>query len=647
MYSVLAFALFARLGAALVKAGVVWPTCAQPQTTLLGTQNLAMLTAFNVINDTLFQPTDAQPPFTAVMCNTTDYHSGKQTSALCVTPSSNPNANTYAVVGVELAGSNAPSDGTLVEVSFRVEFVEGIDTFNLFGYGFQVSTLLGYVTDEGLPVGPAFGLSTGSLPAYLAYPDWDTVVPLASVWPLQPGFFCDSLILFNENSSTPCKFYQLTDMSGPMRAAWFDVSVTFNMTAADTYVTRASVMYNGTNMLFSLADLTPRWSTVSHVPLSSQKYNPLLGIMSTRSPFRMWNLYANAVLPGCPTLSAVPVSSETTTATTIAASPATTETQASTPQTVATGETLPQSIGAPTTAATATSTTANANVSTNSMPVLMPADALHTSPRSITVVDDTPLFVALLVAFTCICCLVLSCTVFRKRIRRSAPVRAMYSAVPAPARRALCYPCHKLDYELGSNYEEGEQRPVDQQPYSHHLARPQLPPPIHNSLPRANAAVAVGDVPFDAVDAGDADVVDTDSPRTIVSGHGVGGGGGGGVANPPAPLHPSSDYALVGFASNRGDAGAGAHQSADEYSALPAGVGVPAVANGNAHDRTEYHLPPPPPPSSTGDVTLARSIAGVARPRSPTARRTAAGAHVEYDRVMLPPRYDRPGDKFE
>ena len=135
-------------------------------------------------------------------------------------------------------------------------------------------------------------------------------------------------------------------------------------------------------------------------------------------------------------------------------------------------------------------------------------------------------------------------------------------------------------------------------------------------------------MPFDAIDAGnDNDVVETDSPRTVSV-------GARGEAAVPATLHASSDYALVGFSSNRGAAKAG-----DEYSSLPAGVGVPAVANGNA-ERTEYDLPPPP----AFDTTLARSDVGAARPRSPTTRRAG---NVEYDRVMLTPRYDQPGDKFE
>jgi len=71
------------------------------------------------------------------------------------------------------------------------------------------------------------------------------------------------------------------------------------------------------------------------------------------------------------------------------------------------------------------------------------------------VIDDTPLFIALLVVFGSICCIVLLCSVFRKRIRRSPPVKALYHAVPPPMRRVFCWPCHKLDYELGSNYEEG------------------------------------------------------------------------------------------------------------------------------------------------------------------------------------------------
>ena len=471
-YLVLLLPLLAASPARTI-VGLKWPTCAQPTTTVLTGDSLQLLATIGPANDTFYQSPTTQPPFNATMCNATDTSlaSGAATPALCVIPSASPSANTYATIATQFSPVNQPQPGTLLTISYRLQFLEGIDSFNLFGYGFQAITFFGHFDSEYRPYGPSFGFSTGSLPAYQNYPDWDSIWPLGVVWPLTTSAFCDSLIQFNEYSATPCKFYTFLNSSDPIREGWFQVNVTFNIsvtlnasTPVSNYVTAASVVMSNGTVLFNLTDLTPRWSAepTNDTTLMS---SPVIGIVSARSPFKMWNLYASATLPGCP-----PTTTTTTTTTTlflptpVPLTPTTWATQvsavpASSPLSAQTLplSTTPGTIGsAPvgTTSATVTTTnTDESNATTSTGEQMM----LVTSPQfRPTEDDDTPLFIALLVVFGSICCIVLTCTVFRKRIRRSAPVKALYSAVPGPLRHVVCYPCRKLDYELGTTYEEGE-----------------------------------------------------------------------------------------------------------------------------------------------------------------------------------------------
>jgi len=126
----------------------------------------------------------------------------------------------------------------------------------------------------------------------------------------------------------------------------------------------------------------------------------------------------------------------------------------------------------------------------------------------------------------------------------------------------------------------------------------------------------------------------------------------------PAALHASSNYALVGFASNRGAAAAPppaapsmsalANAGRGEYSVLPAGIGSPAnaavPANGNRRAVAEYHSPPPPAHFII-DASASSTRAGV-RARSPPRR----AGNVLYDHVMIPPppaQYDQPNSKLD
>lgn len=457
--------------------GIVWPSCANQQstttTTLLGTGDVGRFTATGPTNDTIFQSPASVPLLHVGACASA---APDGTAQLCITPGAAPASNAYGMATVHITGTAAqpaPAAGTLVTVSYNVRFVDGVDTYNEFGYGYQLITAFGQLDAAQMPAAAAFGLATGSLPVYFNYPDWDSDVPLGSVWPLTATAQCDSLVTFNENSSTPCKFYQRSDIGAPLRAEWFAVSVTFNVSESSYYLTRATVLVNGTGApLFDVEAPPPRWSATPIVAGAT----PVLAFVSARSPAVIWNLYVSATLPNCATQRSTVVTTATTlppstgsgTAphTGISLSPIGTRMRGSnaSPSTTHAGTSGSRSDATSTGGSDVTSdsvvtatATGGERTSTNSSGssddnLLMSAQRSSSTGA----VDDTPLFIALLVVFGSICCVVLLCTVLRKRIRRSTPVKAMYASMPPAARRVCCYPCRKLDYELGSSYEEGE-----------------------------------------------------------------------------------------------------------------------------------------------------------------------------------------------
>jgi hypothetical protein len=420
--------------------GVVWPSCEQsrPTTTLMGTNGVTLLTVVGPANDTLYQPPVSHPPFTAVACNV----SGVSAPAVCVTPANAPASNTYATVAIEFVSQNTfVESGTQVTVSYSVQFIEDIDTYNLFLFGFELITFLGDEQSLQIPTAPAFALSTGSLMQYFNYPDWDSLVPMSIVYPLQTDNVCDSFGS-NENSTLPCAFRRADNMTQALRSGRFDVVVVFNLTTAGFYVTDALVTHVTAGVLFNLTNLPPRWSLTTNLSMTS----PVLGFVSARSPFQLWNLFVTAQSPNCPTSAPTPLVRPSRPATTFATATPSSQDGSTTDTTTESSEAL--------------STVTNIQTATATpIDVTEPPENLVDGHSAAQPVDETPLFIALLVVFGVICCVVLMCTVLRKRIRRSAPVRAIYNVTPSPLRAVCCYPCRKLDYELGAAYEEGK-RPL-------------------------------------------------------------------------------------------------------------------------------------------------------------------------------------------
>jgi len=418
-----------------------WPSCATSRLSVLlsGTQ-LGALTPYEALGSPFYQPVAT---FVGSVCGTTP-------GTYCLTPNNTPNANTYATVATRFVVSgtaNAPAPGTLVTARFSAQFLDHTDNYNEYVYGLQLWTFLGDYTPLGSePKGATFSLSTGSLLGNFKYPDWDVITPMALVFPLNTSHVCDSLIMFNENSSTPCKFYNDTPFTSALRWPRFDVEVVFNMTGVSNYLVSAIVRYNGSNMLFNLTNLQPHWTAI---PATPDGNNQVFGFISARSSVELSNISVTATL-NCP-----PTTKSTTslTATTVVPT-STTVVQTSS----SSSSTSPPGVPVTPITSTLTSGSLTSTESSNATNPDNPTINLRANDntRSRNATDDTALFTALFVTFAVICCCVLMCTLFRKRIRRSRPMKALYFSTPKPLRAALCMLCIKIDHETGATYEEGK-----------------------------------------------------------------------------------------------------------------------------------------------------------------------------------------------
>lgn len=613
---------------------VTWPTCdTQPTRVLVAPSQFAsVFTPSGPSTGPIYQP---PATINATLCGA---------DTLCFTPAFAPSANSYAALSarVLLAGAGVVP-GTLLRVAYSAQFVAGVDDYNEYNYGFDLITFFGaYGTS---PQGAAFALTTGSTPANYNYPDWDSLVPMCVAWPLGAEFFCDTLLSFNENSTTPCKFYRDTPYTSPLRAGQFDVEVLFNLTGQTAYFVSALVRNNGI-VLFNITDAVPRWTQSSANSTGPHE----LGFVSVRSPVRLFNVNISASVDCASTATPAPPSTRPSRPSFSPVSPSssTALVPASSAAGAGTSTNAQHSTADVSSSVTDSGSLASTNNTSGSNTVVSPRTTNNNSTSETNAVeeqalsgdnnaspsahDNTSLFISLVVVFTLICCVVLSCTVFRRRIRRSPPFKAVYRATPEVVRDLFCVSCSRIDHETGGVYESGEApRPGSPRGAAH----TRLPPPLC-SLPRVVDEVEFNAAAYDDND----DLASAVVPSTSVSIRRVSppppppapppNTGGSAAARHPSLNQANAEYSLVQFPRSPRSQTAARRTSSAENSGGGGGgyAPIPATASAGA-----YRAPSPPPPAY---VTVNAPVTGREMVRN--------GTKTIYDQVMVaaPPPYSSP-----
>jgi hypothetical protein len=399
----------------------------------------------------------------------------------CFVPMAGASVNPFAAVMMPFDSPTPLASNSVITIGYSIQYVEGFDIVNTFGYGFDSLVFFGSSDSMIAPSGPAFGLSTGSPMSNFAYPEFDVVVPMASVFPLRgaTNHLCDVLNLYNESSAMPCAFFEQTSFGQPLRTPRFDVTLKFNFTGSTLWLMSALVKYSPSNsVLVNLTNLAESWSSTPATPDKTHYF----GVISQRSPLQLTGIYLTVRPPvPCATTSTTTIATITTSKMTritpagpitspSTEPPSTTSTPSQQQQTTINGASQ-TSIDATTTTTHFTSSTSpnSAPLSTNGVTTITTTTInsnqtdpsvlslpLGTTPTENSVGGETELFITLFAVFAAICCCFIICTVLRKRVRRSARFRRLYFSAPRPVRVVFCFACRKADEEYQQDYQEGK-----------------------------------------------------------------------------------------------------------------------------------------------------------------------------------------------
>jgi hypothetical protein len=457
----------------------VWPQC--------GTQSVMLMTNY-------YQGFQKYMPSNSSMIFQNNFTFNCNTvlpTTACFVPASDNNVNPFAAILMPFDSPTPLLANSIITIGYTVLFVENIDSYNTFGYGFDVIGFFGSSDSLLQPSAPAMGLSTGSFASNYLYPELDVLIPMVTVMPLRGanGHVCDTLNLYNATSSLPCVFFQQTQYSQSYRSWPFTVTLTFNFTGSSLWLMSALVFISSTGLVANLTNLQESWSSSPATPNGTHYF----GLISQRSPLELTGVYLSVRPPVACTTSSAKTTTSTSITTSTAKQTRTTQlpqspTQSTTNSAQPLSTTLPVSqstslgvamstttgatstvIDSPTTTSTeftnsssttqpqsipitTNSPTIQPNQTTTSLPIISNAP-LETNSHS-SIGGETELFIALFSVFAVICCCFIMCTLLRKRVRRLPSFRRIYFNTPRPLRLIFFFACRKTDDEQMQDYQE-------------------------------------------------------------------------------------------------------------------------------------------------------------------------------------------------
>lgn len=372
---------------------------------------------------------------------------GCNTSSLCLTPQSGKLVKEYAAVLLPLESRNSPKPGAVVTIRYTLRYVEGIDTFNLYGFGFRHIVFFGDYLSSKIAIGPSLSLASGSPQANFQYPGFDVAQPIASVQRYMANHTCDTTDAADDQTpATTCKFYTSPVAPAPLRDAQYNITLVITIRNNSIVLSAASVIaFGGLSqttpvMLLNEALLPDRYSAVD-VDIGAADKTKYIGIVSHRSPLVISAFRVTAVAPLCAgytetattttlavSSTASVVSSKSAPTTTIPERPLPTTQQPSiasvtTPLSTTLREPLPTSTESSTVA-----TTMQQNLSTSDVTSLTNSEiaANSSTPASQQQVDsitasqiggsNVALIASLVAVFVCLAVVVVVCTLRRQGI---------------------------------------------------------------------------------------------------------------------------------------------------------------------------------------------------------------------------------------